>query len=197
MAIKFINKASEFADIICFVVPIQFRRWNVQKQINENLKLIYSSKNLAKNSFLVNNRPYNVNCCLQIWIKKDRQEFENKRDLRIKDKPKNSHEDFQLWIHNNTKQTLKYFDKKHYQWDFAIVRQGFYNYCERIVEPDQLVMNRQYLFVKYNCEIARSVFELIDFEQLANSNTTIRGFSNSDLVKAYEKAKRIWLKKHR
>lgn len=193
MAINFINKSSEFSDIVCFVLPIQFRRWSVQKQINKDFKLIYSSENLPRNSFLVKNKPYNVNCLLQIWVNKKNVKFDKYKDLRIYEKPKNKHEDFKLWIHNNTNETLKYFDKDKYKWDFAVVRQGYYDYKEKIINPLNLIQNRQYLFVKYINEQSKLIFEKIDFEKLSNSNTSVKGFSNTDLVAEYEQIKNNFL----
>lgn len=186
LAINFINHASKFSDVICFVLPIQFRRWNVQKQINKEFKLIYSSNDLPKNSFLLNNKPYNVNCCLQIWIRDEKNKYKN---LRILQAPENKHEDFKLFIHNNTKETLKYFDKTKYKWDFAVHRQGYYNYNERIENPNLLIPNRQYLFIKIINPKAKKIFEKINFELLSNSNTTIKGFSNTDLISEYKKIK--------
>lgn len=190
LAIDFLNKSAEFSDVICFVLPIQFKRWGVQNKINQNLKLIYSSSNLPKNSFLYKNRSYNVNCLLQIWVNKHNKNFLKYKDLRLKKAPKNKHDDFQLLIYNNTKETLKYFNKKIYQWDFAIVRQGFYDYNEKIYDPFLLKENRQYLFIKCNNDISKQIMNLIDFEKLSNKNTTIKGFSNTDIIKEYEFIKR-------
>ncbi len=189
LAIEFINHSSQTSDIICFVLPIQFRRWNVQKQINPNLKLIYSSEDLPKNSFLVNNKPADVNCCLQIWISKNIDKENKYQDLRISEPPANTHEDFKLFIYNNTLTARKYFDKEKYQWDFAVVRQGFYDYNEKITNPEHLNPKRQYLFVKYINPCAKQIFNQIDFAKLSNTNTTVKGFSNTDLVAEYIKIK--------
>ena len=43
----------------------------------------------------------------------------------------------------------------------------------------------QYLFVKHNNEISKQIFKLIDFEKLSKSNTSIPGFSNTDVVQEY------------
>ncbi|QBF34665.1 SAM-dependent methyltransferase [Mycoplasmopsis phocirhinis] len=117
LAIEFINHSSKNSDIICFVLPIQFRRWNVQKQINPELKLIYSSEDLPKNSFSLNNKPVDVNCCFQIWINKNIDKNNKYPDLRIKQAPANKHKDFKIFLYNNTLQAKKYFDKDKYQWD--------------------------------------------------------------------------------
>ncbi len=70
----------------------------------------------------------------------------NLKDERIIAPPKIRHNDFITYIHNNTPHTLKYFNKEKYQWDFAVVRQGFYDYNEKITNANLLIKNRQYFF---------------------------------------------------
>lgn len=188
LAIDFINKSFDFSDVVCFILPIQFRRYGVQKQIRKDVKLIYSSENLPDKSFIYLNKAYNVNCLIQIWIK-DNKKIKNKRDLRIKTSPPNNHKDFKLFIYNNTEIARKYFDKKTYQWDFAIHRQGYYDYSIKITNPKNLKTNRQYLFVKYIDPKSKEIFEKIDFIKLSNTNTSVKGFSNTDLVKEYVRIK--------
>lgn len=188
LAIDFINKSFNYSDVVCFILPIQFRRYGVQKQIRKDVKLIYSSENLPDKSFIYLNKPYNVNCLIQIWIK-DNKKFKTKRDLRIKNPVPNNHKDFKLFIYNNTEITRKYFDKEAYQWDFAIHRQGYYDYSIKITNPKKLKTNRQYLFVKYIDPKSKEIFEKIDFVKLSNTNTSVNGFSNTDLVKEYVRIK--------
>lgn len=189
LASAFINKSSEWGPIVVFVLPIQFRRFNIQKKVFNNLKLIYSSTNLPKNSFILDGKPYNVNCLFQIWVDKFSGMFQKMEDLRLLEPLPNKHEDFQLYIHNNTVETLKFFDKKEYRWDFAVSRQGFYDYNQRITNPDDLKPHVQYLFVKYINPISKLVFDKMDFDKLSHANTSILGFSNTDVVAEYIKIK--------
>lgn len=189
LAASFINKGSEWGPIVLFVLPIQFRRFNIQKQLFENLKLVRSTKNLPKNSFTLSGKPYNVNCLIQVWVDKFSNFFEDEEDLRLYKALPNKHEDFKLFIHNNTKGTLKYFNKEEYKWDFAVPRQGYYNYDTRITNPEDLLEHVQYLFVKYESEISKEIFKEIDFTKLSKVNTSIPGFSNTDLVGEYIKIK--------
>ncbi len=188
-AAAFINRCAEWAPVIAFVLPIQFRRYNMQKQIASDLKLIYSSDNLPKDAFTLEDRPYHVNSLFQIWVGEGSPLYEAHQDLRLTEPPPKKHEDFRLFIHNNTVRTLKYFDKDHYAWDFAVTRQGFYDYSERITDPAQLKPHVQYLFVKYINPRAREVFERLDFVNLARVNTSVLGFSNTDVVAAYTRLK--------
>ena len=189
LASSFINVCSEWGPIVVFVLPIQFRRFNIQKHVYDNLKLIYSSEDLPKNSFSLEGKKYNVNCLFQIWVDKFSGLFEDYKDLRLLKALPNKHEDFKLFIHNNTVETLKYFDKEKYQWDFAVARQGFYDYSKRITNPEELQKHIQYLFVKYVNPVSKTVFENIDFDKLSHVNTAILGYSNTDVVAEYIRVK--------
>lgn len=190
LAAAFINRCSEWGPIVAFVLPIQFRRFNIQKHLYDNLKLIYSSEDLPKNSFSLEGKPYNVNCMYQIWVDKFSVLFDDLPDLRLLQPLPNKHEDFKLFIHNNTKETMKYFNKEEYKWDFAVARQGFYDYSHRITDPKELLPHVQYLFVKYINPISETVFNNIDFAKLSHVNTAILGFSNTDVVAEYERVKK-------
>lgn len=186
IAIDFINKSLKFSDIVIFILPIQFRRYLTQKQISKNAKLIFSSPELKRDSFIYKGNPYHVNCIFQIWTN-NVDKFNSFENLRLTKPLENTHPDFETWIHNNTKNTLKYFDKNKYEWDFAIVRQGFYDYSEKIIDQKKLKKNRQYVFIKINNPRAQAIFQTIDFKKLSKSNTSVPGFSNTDLVKEYNK----------
>ncbi|MGY6172558.1 hypothetical protein ACW95P_04390 [Candidatus Mycoplasma pogonae] len=188
LAIEFLNKGLNEADYVAMILPKTFNRFSVQKQIKKNAKLIYS-ETLEREAFLVDNKAYNVNCVFQIWVNENI--ILATKDKRLKSNLTNKdNQDFELFIHNNTDQTKKYFNKKIYKWDFAVVRQGYYDYNKKITKENELIPNRQYLFVKCNNEIAKKIIDLVDFEKLAKTtSTTVYGFSNSDLIKEYNKFK--------
>lgn len=189
IALEFVNKSFEVADIICFILPRQFNRFLTQKKVDNNLKLIYS-ENLNEDSFLVNNSSYNVNSVYQIWVNKKNKFFENEIDKRIISEIK-KHDDFDTFIHNNTKKTRVYFDKKQYKWTIALHRQGYYEYKDIIKEQNNLINNRQYFFVKSNIENRKflRIVNNIDFDELISNNTTVPGFSTSDFIREYNKSK--------
>ena len=128
LAIRFFNHASVFSDYIAFIVPLQFEKWSVQKNLNKAFSLIYS-QNLEPNSFVFNGKDYALRCCFQIWTR-----LKTNTDLRLKQAPATTHKDFEMWQYNNTKEARKYFDKSRYAWDFAVVRQGFYDYTHFIIQ---------------------------------------------------------------
>lgn len=68
IAVKFFNKAAEFSSVIAFIIPKTFQKKSIQNKLNPyfHLKL---NIDLPKNSFILNNQPYDVPCCFQIWEK--------------------------------------------------------------------------------------------------------------------------------
>ena len=186
LALDFINKSAEISETIGFILPLTFRRWSIQSKLNKDLQLIYDI-NLEPNSFLVDNKVYSLNSCFQIWTKKK----SNYPDLRIKERPITKHPDFEMYLHNNTQPTLKYFQKDKYNWDFAVVRQGFYNYNQKIEKAEELFKNRQYIFFKSKNKLAKQRLLQLDFAKLAQKNTIIPGFGKHDIIMAYKNLENV------
>lgn len=133
-------------------------------------------------SFIHNDKDSNIRCCFQIWTKLET----SYPDLRIKTPPKTTHKNFEMFLHNNTKATLKYFDKTKYEWNFAVPRQGYYDYSLRIEDEKELQKNIQYIFFKTEDKKVLENLKNIDFEKLSRKNTTIPGFGKADIVAYYE-----------
>jgi hypothetical protein len=70
MAIKFIKKASTFAKSISFILPKSFKKDSMKNKIPDNYHLIREI-DLDNDSFVLNDKPYNVPCIFQIWLKQD------------------------------------------------------------------------------------------------------------------------------
>jgi hypothetical protein len=66
LAIKFIKKSCEFADTISFILPKSFKKDSMKKHFPLNFHLRYEM-DLPKNSFLVDEKEYDVPCVFQIW----------------------------------------------------------------------------------------------------------------------------------
>jgi hypothetical protein len=73
---KFIKKSASFANSISFILPKSFKKDSFQKTFPLCFHLAYSY-NIPKNSFLLNDKDYDVECVFQIWIKKDNNRFVN------------------------------------------------------------------------------------------------------------------------
>lgn len=66
IAIKFFNKASLYSDYVWCIVSRVFRKVSVINRLCDNMHLVYDV-NMPDNSFLINNKPYNVPACFQVW----------------------------------------------------------------------------------------------------------------------------------
>lgn len=75
LAVQFFNRAAEFSDVIAFVLPRTFRKHSLVNRLNRDFHCVYD-KTVPENSFVYENKPYDVWCCAQIW-----QRQKNQRDL--------------------------------------------------------------------------------------------------------------------
>lgn len=186
LAIDFINHSAEHSDIIAFILPIQFNKYLTQRRLRKDLELIHvepltddafmdrdkADLNLLRTSFYI--------FVQGIW----KGYF---KDLRIRQAPPTGHPDFKLYQYNRTKEAEKYFD---YDWDFAVLRQGYGDYETLYIKDDVLDRKKQYLFIKANNEEVLSQLKQIDFNTLSQKNTIIPGFGKADVVEAYERMTR-------
>ena len=69
LAIKFFNYASNWSNVIAFILPRTFRRVSVQNKLNLNFHLIYDEEiPMDPCSFYPEMK---AKCCFQIWKRKD------------------------------------------------------------------------------------------------------------------------------
>ena len=80
LARKFIQKSCIFSDIVAFILPKSFKKESMSKYFPLLFHNIFEI-DLQDNSFLVNNKPYNVPCVFQIWKKKN---IERKKPIKYK-----------------------------------------------------------------------------------------------------------------
>lgn len=187
LAIQFLNKCLEMTNLVGFIVPIQFKKWSVQKNIHKEAKLI-KEIDLVENSFIKFDekenqekmKDFSIRCVFQIWSLND---F-GLQDFRIKEKPKTNHVDFEMYQYNRTKEALKYFD---YDWDFAVYRQGFLDYEKKFFKKEECNPKQQFMFIKAKNKQVLETLLSIDFTKLSLKNSNIPGFGKADLVEEYER----------
>lgn len=192
MAIDFFNKASLISEVIGFIVPVSFMKWNVQKNLNPNFAL-YNYFYLEPESFLDNGEPYSVRTVFQIWVKKGSQ-YDNNIDLRLTKQPPVSHEDFEIWQYNATPEAVKYVEEN---WKYATYRQGYHDYnqiftrenYEYIKEKMTGTKKQQFFFINPLNEEAEKIILNMDFNALAERNTATPGFGKGDFVSYYTELK--------
>lgn len=188
LAIDFFNKASLFSDIIAFIIPVSFMKWSVQKELNHNFALV-NYFYLDPESFTDEGKPFRVRTVFQIWVNKN-SEFYNNKDLRLISNPPVSHPDFKIWQYNATPEAM---DAVEQDWKYATFRQGYHNYNEIFTHDkyEEIKKNmigppkKQYFFIKPLTEEAEKIILSMDFNNLAERNTSTPGFGKGDFVSYY------------
>ena len=179
LAVRFVNKAAEIADTVGFIVPVNFRKFAIHKQLNDDLQLI-AAKPLLRNSFrLSSGRDYEVNTEFQVWTRVP-SKAEN---LRQFEPPPIAHQDFLIRQYNNTPEALKVF---HEPFDFAVPCQGWQDYSRREQDADRCEKNKQWMLLKAATRRILRQLLGIDYEDLAlRTGTSTPGFRKNDLVREY------------
>ena len=78
LAKSFIQRASNYADIIAFILPKSFMKPSMSRAFPSKFHCIFQ-KELPSNSFEVNGGSYDVPCVFQVWVKKSvNRELEEK-----------------------------------------------------------------------------------------------------------------------
>jgi hypothetical protein len=177
LAIKFVEQSIHYGYIIAFILPVQFRKWSVQNKLPKQLKL-FKDYDLPEDSFLFDGKSYKVRCCFQIWV----HNFNDISDLRLKIKPITEHKDFDMFLYNNTKTALKYFD---FEFDFAVPRQGFQDYSRRETDPEKCEKSKQWILFKAHTKKTLDILMNLDYNELSKLNTSIPGFGKTDVINLY------------
>lgn len=193
LAIDFFNKAAEISDVIAFIVPVSFMKWNVQKVLDNNfcLKTYFY---LLPNSFTANGEEYSIRTVFQVWVKKGSQ-YDNGTNLRLRKQPPISHPDFQIWQYNATPAAEKVVEE---DWKYATYRQGYHDYNQLFTRnkydyiKEHMLGERkqQFFFIKPLSAEAESIILSMDFNSLAERNTATPGFGKGDFVSYYTELKR-------
>ena len=82
-AVKFFNRAAEFADAIAFVLPRTFRKPSVIDRLHDRFHCVHDEL-VPDNSFEWQGQPYDVWCCAQIWERRSQRRPKRER-LKLAD----------------------------------------------------------------------------------------------------------------
>jgi hypothetical protein len=186
LAKAFFNHAATFSELIAFIVPAKWQTsWKVQFQLNKSFGL-YFTEFLPKNSFVFNDEPYDVPCCMQIWSKVNPK---NLKDLRITKRPPTRHNDFDMFLTcDNVPKLPEIREQIRNQeyWEFGLKYWGQIKVCDfNEVSPETTT---HYLF-KSHKNYVRDIFESIDWSQYVSNMGAPNVGGKSLVVKAYEDKK--------
>ncbi len=179
LAIAFFNHAAALADIVAFIVPVNFRKYIVHKQLETSMRFICKLA-LPRDAFhLDSGKSFSVNTEFQIWTRlpSTHQDMREYKPLPIR------HPDFQMWQYNNTPAALKVFQNS---FDFAVPCQGWQDYSRKETDEKQCERNKQWILLKANDPNILARLKQIDYARLAREcGTAVPGFRKGDLVKVY------------
>ena len=179
LATQFINKCLELCGTVGFILPIQFRKWSAQNKIIKGASLILDL-DLPENSFTIEGKEFSLRCSFQVWSTNHPLD----KDLRLTKAPATSHPEFEMWQYNRTPEAEKFFD---YDWDFAVPRQGFYDYSVKVTKAEDCDRKKQWIFFKAKTPAALEKLKSLDFEALSKKNSGTPGFGKADVVQEYTK----------
>ena len=179
LAIRFFNRAAEMANTIAFVVPVQFRKYSVHKNLRSGFRWI-AAMSLPSPAFYTRSEPdYRLNAEFQIWTREQNHGFE---DMRLLSPPAIRHADFEMWQYNNTPEALKVFE---HDFDFAVPRQGYQDYARRETSPEGCERTKQWILFKARTPAVLDRLFGMDFDALSRNNTITPGFGKADVVREY------------
>lgn len=185
LAKAFFNHAATFSSLIAFIVPAKWHTsWKVHKQLNKDFGL-YFSEVLPKNSFVLENKPYDVNCCMQIWSKMSLGD-----NLRIQNSPPTTHEDFDLFLTCDkvpgTEAARKKLEDKVY-WEFGLKYWGKIGVCD--IESISTNTTTHFLFSPKKPYV-RYIFERINWSRYISNMGAPNVGGKSIVILAYTETKR-------
>jgi|TARA_B100000424_G_scaffold91232_2_gene68634 hypothetical protein len=164
LAIQFIKTSSAFCDSISFILPKSFKKNSLQKHFNLLFHLKHSW-DIPSNSFLINDKVYDVPCVFQIWVKETIP-----RALPNKYIPH------------------KYnFVKKEEPHDISFRRVGVYaGKIDRFTEDKSI---QSHYFIKFDEELTDELFEKISKIVYKNKENTVaaKSISKQELMEEFNK----------
>jgi hypothetical protein len=93
LATRFFNHAGSFADTIAFIIPIIWKKWSLQRRLDDRYRLIHT-QDLPKDAFIFKGESYSVPCAFQIWTRNP--DTLPNINLRIVTAPITKHKDFEF-----------------------------------------------------------------------------------------------------
>ena len=183
-ACKFFNHAASFSESIAMIIPAKWHSsWKVQRQLDRRFGLYYSNI-LPKDSFMLGDDKYHVNCSEQIWSVNNHGE-----NLRIKNRPPTTHEDFDVFLTCDNvpgRPAAMHKLKNAVYWEFGIKYWGNIKIDE---VPDIKHDTTTHFLIKCNTPDCRNVFENIIWSDYVYNMGAPNIGGKSVLVNAYIETK--------
>ena len=182
MAIRFFNKAARFAKVIAFIVPNTWVKYSIHRRLNKDFSLLFTEK-LPANSFICDGEPYNVQCCMQIWARRDFYEPREGEDLRITEEPPQTHPDFKIHHRHMCMSNPDDIARLTKICPFALGQVS-----KRVQDSANVTKGSQY-FIEPLAEGVRETFSRMTFDDMLDIGTGLASLARHDVVREYSKRK--------
>ena len=159
-AVKFFNYAANFSEIIAFIVPRTFRKVSLQNKLDLNFHLVYDEI-LPEDSFVFEEKEYNVPCTFQIWEKQETKRAKINEPL--------NHQDFDF-----VEKDKGDFSFQRVGNDAGLIREEFSKYA-----PES------HYFIKANKSNVIDIMKNINFDEVKFDTAGNPSISKREIVKLY------------
>lgn len=167
LAIRFFNKAAEFADHIAGIFPKTFKRDSIHARLSKDFKLV-DQKDLPSNAFYLpaegdGMKPYDVPSVMQVWSRIDKPRKKKKRRF-----------------------TSEYFtfSKDPTGATFAFRYKG--GRMGDIFPPSKSPVSTIYFITTKNKKVIKA-FKDVDWKKFGSDMVGSRGITKGEIIKAVEK----------
>jgi predicted RNA methylase len=173
LAMKFINRSCEFADIVAFILPRSFKKYTFINRIDPYFHLVDQFN--CEDFVDINGNVKKVKSVFQIW--------ERRNYTRVREDMKKSHPDFKSKHVHMSRINDEEFENLRNEYEFGIPQVGA-NFKPILIEDIQK-KGSWWLFKPNNGEVFEK-FQTMEFNFLDDMNTSFKSLSIKDIIKAYE-----------
>lgn len=172
LALKFIDHAAVFSDVIAFVLPMSFNKYTFQNMLAANLHLVKSID--CADVYMTPSGSMKVNTVFQIW--------ERRLEARKKIERKMNHPHFNMRHAHLSRTSPDELVELRNKFEFAVAQVG-----SNFAPKDPLSLDKgSYWFVAPLVQGVRERFARMDFSHLDGKNLAHKSLSKSDIIEAYE-----------
>ncbi len=170
-AMRFLDRAMEFAAIVAFILPRSFRKHTFLNRIDRRFHLVGGFD--CEEFVLPSGEPVSVNCVFQVWQKQDA--------LRPLVELPAVHDHFAMKHFHLSRTSKEALERAEREYDFAIAQVGS-NFAPKKIRE---LTAGSYWFIKAKEPAVARVFARLDFDFLDGLNTAHKSLSKKDIVAAY------------